>query len=542
MAVREYIGARYVPKFMGTWSNTTAYEALSIVDDGLGTSYTSKKPVPAGTVLTDTEYWAVTGSMSGAIVSLQNRVSFLENEYANVKFYGAIGDGVTDDTTAFKNAFATGKNIYIPEGTYLISDSIPLKSNTIIFGNGLIYDTYQPTDETGLFNGDHISNVTIDGIRIQGTGSLTTAPEHGSMIRFYDSSDIVIRNVELFNNPKIHCICIETSNHSIVEDCYIHSYTQAGVTGLNTSNDLKVLNNTIIDCTGVTNIQNTYPIMLSGYNYSQSSPYPLPEDLFAIGNYIYNTVPFWEGIDSHGGKKIVISDNIVENCYIGVATVGNQYFPCEDVTVNNNVLIGPDSGTGYNQNNCGIAASFITRGIFNNNIIKGWSKLTMASVKTAVYIADCNYIAFENNLLEDNGDNNNTFVFSLYDTTNAKISENIFVDNDALRAIGLRGGSDHVIVKDNYIRNSGEYCYCTITATAPNDIHLKNNNSDVWNVYGAPQIVPDRYNDITVIKAGKVGDIVLNSAPSSGRPLGWICTTAQTNSDPAVYAALSNIA
>ena len=50
-----------------------------------------------------------------------------DSQVANVKAYGAVGDGVTDDTAAFQAAFtAKHKNslIYVPDGTYLISDTI----------------------------------------------------------------------------------------------------------------------------------------------------------------------------------------------------------------------------------------------------------------------------------------------------------------------------------------------------------------------------------------------------------------------------------
>lgn len=72
--MRQYIGARYVPKFMGTYDNTQSYEALCVVDNGMGTSYISIKPTPPGTLLTDTTYWAVYGASSGAIIDLQNQM------------------------------------------------------------------------------------------------------------------------------------------------------------------------------------------------------------------------------------------------------------------------------------------------------------------------------------------------------------------------------------------------------------------------------------------------------------------------------------
>ena len=77
--VREYVGARYVPKFMGTFDATQSYEALCVVDNGLGTSYISKIPTPAGTPLTDTDHWAIYGASSGAIINLQNQIDTINN-------------------------------------------------------------------------------------------------------------------------------------------------------------------------------------------------------------------------------------------------------------------------------------------------------------------------------------------------------------------------------------------------------------------------------------------------------------------------------
>lgn len=80
MATRQYIGARYTPKFSGTYDATQAYEALEVVDNGSGTTYIARKPVPPNTSLTNTEYWLVYGASSGAILDLQSRVSMVESE------------------------------------------------------------------------------------------------------------------------------------------------------------------------------------------------------------------------------------------------------------------------------------------------------------------------------------------------------------------------------------------------------------------------------------------------------------------------------
>lgn len=87
----QYVGSRYVPKFMGAYDVTQVYEALCVVDNGMGTSYISKKPTPAGTALTDTTYWTVYGASSGAIINLQNQIDVL-NSKVHPKKYLLIGD------------------------------------------------------------------------------------------------------------------------------------------------------------------------------------------------------------------------------------------------------------------------------------------------------------------------------------------------------------------------------------------------------------------------------------------------------------------
>lgn len=56
---------------------------------------------------------------------------------ANVKNYGAVGDGVTDDTQAFKNAIADNNysGILIPQGQYKITETLYVTKNIDVVGN-----------------------------------------------------------------------------------------------------------------------------------------------------------------------------------------------------------------------------------------------------------------------------------------------------------------------------------------------------------------------------------------------------------------------
>jgi len=56
-------------------------------------------------------------------------------DVANVQLYGALGNG-SDATTAFQNAIASGKTVYIPQGRYLISSALTLQDGQTIYGDG----------------------------------------------------------------------------------------------------------------------------------------------------------------------------------------------------------------------------------------------------------------------------------------------------------------------------------------------------------------------------------------------------------------------
>lgn len=65
----QYIGSRYVPKVEGEYDSSKAYESLSVVLYN-NSSYTSKKPVPAGILPTNTEYWAKTGDYNAQVATV----------------------------------------------------------------------------------------------------------------------------------------------------------------------------------------------------------------------------------------------------------------------------------------------------------------------------------------------------------------------------------------------------------------------------------------------------------------------------------------
>lgn len=57
-------------------------------------------------------------------------------DVSNVRYYGAAGDGVTDDTDSILAAMAEKRSLYFPEGTYLIRKQIDLTQDISWHGDG----------------------------------------------------------------------------------------------------------------------------------------------------------------------------------------------------------------------------------------------------------------------------------------------------------------------------------------------------------------------------------------------------------------------
>lgn len=177
MATMKYIGARYMPKFMGTYDATTAYEALSVVDNGAGTTYVANKPVPVGTPLTDSDYWTVYGASSGAILDLQTRMGTAENAISALQ--GAMTTAQGDITTLQKDVGLLKDKKYI-----LIGDSyVNYPSPTTGYAKYL-------KDYTGLVEDTNIFTRGVAGSSFHDTTYSFTACLQGIASRIDNKNEI----------------------------------------------------------------------------------------------------------------------------------------------------------------------------------------------------------------------------------------------------------------------------------------------------------------------------------------------------------------
>ena len=93
--------------------------------------------------------------------------SLLWRDYVNVKTFGATGDGTTNDRAAFVAAVATGRNVFVPPGTYKISASFLLQADQTMFGLGNTSVLYTTANDRIVQMGTR-SRVT--GLKFLGSG------------------------------------------------------------------------------------------------------------------------------------------------------------------------------------------------------------------------------------------------------------------------------------------------------------------------------------------------------------------------------------
>jgi hypothetical protein len=94
----------------------------------------------------------VTDDVRGLWMDQASQWFALNKEIVNVKEFGATGDGTTDDTSAIQAAIDSVTNgiIFMPPGTYILTDRIRLKSEISLVGSGKGATTISRT--SGSFN------------------------------------------------------------------------------------------------------------------------------------------------------------------------------------------------------------------------------------------------------------------------------------------------------------------------------------------------------------------------------------------------------
>lgn len=117
------------------WSPTTYYKRFTIVLYEDGNSYISKTDVPVGIPPLEERYWQKIGDFNAQLESYYNQFNAL-NAHTTPEAFGAVGDGVTDDTAAIQSAINSGNPVVFKEGKTYVAGKISIDSDAYIDLNG----------------------------------------------------------------------------------------------------------------------------------------------------------------------------------------------------------------------------------------------------------------------------------------------------------------------------------------------------------------------------------------------------------------------
>lgn len=142
-----------------------------------------------------------TPSNSGSTTrSVENKL----REIVSVKDFGAVGDGVTDDTAAFLAAAATGSTasrftIYVPEGTYKLTAPWVITNRGVsILGAGKRQSVLRFYNCDGIsHSGDYCLFISNIGFETSGNGSYT-AISYGLTSPVYTNDTVQLSNVNIW--------------------------------------------------------------------------------------------------------------------------------------------------------------------------------------------------------------------------------------------------------------------------------------------------------------------------------------------------------
>lgn len=169
----KYVGNRCIPMPMGNWDKNKEYENLSVVLASNGDSYTSKKNVPKGIELSNTEYWAISSKFNAQLEVQKQRIDNIV----------ALPDGSTTGDAELTDIRVGADGVtYNTAGTAVREQVSSLKEDLVG-----ITDKIVTSDNT--FDNIFISSGYIN----LETGEIAQSPRYKYTKRFYKINDGVDR-------------------------------------------------------------------------------------------------------------------------------------------------------------------------------------------------------------------------------------------------------------------------------------------------------------------------------------------------------------
>lgn len=241
-----------------TGDNTNACASTAFVQNGLAGTISAVNNIAALRVITNPTirpnvevngyyaptdgggglfYWnssSTTTDNGGTVIQLNSggtgryiRQTF--GEPLSVKWFGATGDGLTDDTVTIRQTLVTGTgaSVYFPatSASYLVTDDLSYFTNTIIYGDGAGSVIKSSSITKSILTGSNVDRVTIRDLKLFYTTA--SSQTYVAAINCVTCTNLTIINNEVLNT--IHSgILLRNTTGSFADNNYIHGNIGTG--------------------------------------------------------------------------------------------------------------------------------------------------------------------------------------------------------------------------------------------------------------------------------------------------------------------------
>lgn len=434
---RQYIGARYVPKFYvnsnntSEWAEGVEYEPLTVVTYN-GNSYTSKTTVPAtvGNPSLNPAYWVISGVYNAQLGQFAERLDSAEATIAELEeeskklfwytpeMFGAAGDGVTDDTAAIQAMFnaMSEYDAAVFSGRYVCRSQIRITQNNIRLSGGFTRAEFNPTIRFEVTDSSCLvvtgSGIGVSNLIFRGTGAGGTET---SLIEL-DASQ---------NDGNIDAIftdcCFFSARGAIVARGRNVNCTDCTFSTLGTAIQLETIVGLTTEYRGFI-LQGCRVHAVNGLVNSLLQLSGAARGIMIINNYMDYVGTVFTGYS--GG--VVIRDNVIHRYTTRQSVMINFYHNENDTTgfyddVSNNLFHGNQEG------NSRCCESRNTNLIFKNNHIVNFVGYALAAFTTSKIIV-------EDNVIEQTRSSGNAIECA--NTVTGLIKNNTLISSGAILADG----------------------------------------------------------------------------------------------------------
>lgn len=208
------------------WDITTQYAANTVVVNGdNGDAYISIQDVPSGILLSDVNYWVAIFNYENQINDLNNQIDDINTridnitsyDQADIRRYGGVADGITDNTDAFNRCLAENNMVYLPNynnQSYVLK-SVVLNGHCEICGSEGTTIKYE---ETGYLFTISSNQVKIHDLYID-------CVNHGSVFNLLTASGMEYIYINDITVSNANSLITDVQSTAIITNLYMERIT-----------------------------------------------------------------------------------------------------------------------------------------------------------------------------------------------------------------------------------------------------------------------------------------------------------------------------